>query len=175
MLSKSPASTGRIRSLRETFPDARFVYILRNPAVSIASTYSMFATARARSGFPALNPDQVRDAYDAVCYMYQHAFDELARLPKTDYCIVEYEQLLSDPQKLMHRIYDTLGLRFSAAFEQRLHDATAAAKQYSSQHHYPLEVVGLTTEDVRASLPFIFDRYQFAEASDAGQTAAKLS
>ena len=41
-LSKNPVNTGRIPMLLEMFPDARFIYIHRNPVEVILSTRNFF-------------------------------------------------------------------------------------------------------------------------------------
>ena len=42
-LSKNPPHTGRVKELLEMFPDAKFVYLMRDPYTVIASTISFFS------------------------------------------------------------------------------------------------------------------------------------
>uniref|UniRef100_A0A7C4QPF0 Sulfotransferase n=1 Tax=Schlesneria paludicola TaxID=360056 RepID=A0A7C4QPF0_9PLAN len=163
LLSKNPTFPAKLRSIKEAFPDARFVYILRNPAVAIASIHSMLVSARQRWKTAPPTPEQTRRMIDTMCYMYQHAFEELERMPPGDYCIVEYEQLVADPYQLVQQIYAALGLPWSPAFEERLRQATAEAKRYRSRHVYSLGPLGVTAEEIRARLPFIYERFQFKE------------
>ena len=44
-LAKNPSSTPRIRSLMRRFPDARFIYLVRDPLDSVPSTMSWFSFA----------------------------------------------------------------------------------------------------------------------------------
>jgi len=48
LLSKNPGFTPKIESLRHSFPDARFIYMVRNPLETIGSMQSM---ARQLAGF----------------------------------------------------------------------------------------------------------------------------
>uniref|UniRef100_A0A7C2NYN8 Sulfotransferase n=1 Tax=Schlesneria paludicola TaxID=360056 RepID=A0A7C2NYN8_9PLAN len=175
LLSKNPTFPLKVRTIKEAFPDCRFVYILRNPAVAIASIHSMFVTGRARWGAATPPPEQVRRMYDNLCYMYRHAFEELERMPQSDVCIVEYEKLVADPRAVVHEIYDRLQLPRSEAFERRLDEATAAAKRYTSRHLYSLEPVGVTADDVRAALPVIYDRFQFEERVAEAEPATHVN
>lgn len=164
LLSKNPTCTLKIHSLREAFPDARFVYIFRCPEVAIASISSMYAQSAIRHSGVTPEPDQVRKVYELMVEMYRYAFDNLERLPPGTYCLAEYEQLVSDPERLVHHIYDTAGLVRSPQFEQRLREATAESKRYRSRHQYSLESAGFTVDEVRAALPFIYQRYSFEES-----------
>jgi hypothetical protein len=163
LLSKNPTFPAKIRSLREAFPDGRFVYILRCPEVALASVNSLYVAARTRYGGPAPTPDQLRKVYDTMCYMYRYAFEQLEQLPAGDACIVEYEQLVSGPEQLVRRIYDAIRLTRTEVFERRLREATAEARRYRSRHQYSLESAGLTAQDVRSALPFIYARFSFEE------------
>lgn len=163
LLSKNPTFPAKLRSIKEAFPDARFIYILRNPAVTVASTYSMLASARKRWRAAEPSPEQRQRLLDTMGYMYRHAFEELQDLPASRCCIVEYEKLVSDPYGLVRQIYESLGLNWSPTFEERLREATQEAKRYRSRHIYSLAPLGVTPEYFRQELPFIYERFQFQE------------
>lgn len=159
LLSKNPTFPAKLRSIKEAFPDARFIYILRNPAVAVASTYSMLVSARKRWRAAEPTPEQRQRLLDTMSYMYRHAFEELQELPASRCCIVEYERLVSDPYGLVRQIYETLGLNWSPALEERLREATQEAKRYRSRHVYSLAPLGVTPAYFQQELPFIYQRF----------------
>lgn len=159
-LSKATSFASKIKTLAETFPDARFVYMLRDPLVSIASTESMFYEMwRAQLDF-----DQLKVQREAVftesCYLYEHALAELEALPESRWCLVFYEDLIDDPAHVIDEVYRKLELKKSATFEKALKEASTKARRYRSTHHYSLEQFGLSEARVREALPQVFARLE---------------
>ena len=52
-LSKNPPHTGRVRTLLEMFPNAKFIYLKRNPYTVFESTRSFFTNT--------IKPQQLHD------------------------------------------------------------------------------------------------------------------
>jgi omega-hydroxy-beta-dihydromenaquinone-9 sulfotransferase len=163
LLSKNVSFPAKIRSLHEFFPEARFIYILRNPVVSIASTQAMFAKAWGpRMGTDEFHRHQ-RRLLETSCGMYRHALLELERLPPDKQVIVEYESLVNRPVTTIRKIYDVLGMTVSNQYAERLNAAAEQARTFRSGHRYSVGEGGIATDEIRAALPEIFDRFVFHE------------
>jgi omega-hydroxy-beta-dihydromenaquinone-9 sulfotransferase len=125
LLLKSPPHGWRIALLRELFPGARFIHIVRNPYDVAASTRRMWNEMYALYALtPAPHPDPLPD----VVTMQAKLLDRTERALEgtTDGCTVRFEDLMAAPHRELERIYARLGLgdyegvrpRFAAQLER---------------------------------------------------------
>jgi hypothetical protein len=111
IILKSPPHTGRIKTLLEVFPDARFVHIVRNPYAVFGSTVRLWKTLYK---FQALQDAKFRglEEYVYSCFerMYT-AFDRDRHLvdPSRMFAI-RYEDLVANPIDQVRNLYDHLKL-----------------------------------------------------------------
>jgi hypothetical protein len=165
LLSKNTAFTTKVRSLVRTFPDPKFIYLIRNPAVSISSMQDMFE----RVWNIQMNPEQCAEhakrLFKTACYLYSHALKELSCLPSSSWCVVHYENLIADPEQAVKNAYEALGLAMSQDYEEKLKTATARARSFKSRHSYSLSQMGVTEEEVRTALPEVYERFSFEESA----------
>ena len=117
LVLKSPAHTGRIRLLLETFPDARFVHIHRNPYEVFVSTRH---TARKVMPWWTLQRPVLHDVEERALLQYEEVFEaffaERSLVPPGRWHELGYDALNADPLGEMHKLYTALGLSdFSAA------------------------------------------------------------
>ncbi len=167
-LSKNTAFGAKIRSLAALFPDARFLYILRNPEVSIASTQDLFHTVwEAQLAHDQLEA-QRRRVVEKAAELYRRALEELEKIPDDRRHIVLYEDLVADPERAITKAYDALGLPLSDTYQTKLRQACEKARRYKSRHKYTLEQFGLTRDAIRSAVPFVYERFDFAEQMAEG-------
>ncbi len=164
MLSKNPAFTHKILYLRECFPHARFVYLVRSPLQTIPSRLSLIREIwRARySRFREMSPGQVqailRDSYRT----YRAAEEQLAQLPESTFLVVPYPELKEDPAGVVNRIHERFGIpRDPEAPPPLPRSRRAASDGYESRHRYSLRDFSLSERELRAELAPIFARYGF--------------
>ncbi len=167
LLSKNTTFPTKIRSIRALFPDARFIYLIRNPTVSIASTHDMF------DRFWQLQFDrdeitrQRQRLLETTCYLYQHALEELDQIPDGSKCIVQYEDLVTDPAGTVERVYRTLGLPpMDEEVRTRLDTLVGKARGFKTRHQYSLASAGLTEQAIQEALPEVYSRFRFQERLD---------
>jgi hypothetical protein len=153
LLSKNPAFVGKIRTVSEEFPDAKFIYMIRDPLETIPSVVNLLQTAWRGLGVPeedilghtpAIVRSFVRD--------YQHGHRVLSELPSDRYAIVRYEDLVRAPEETVHRVYDEVGLTLSSDFAAKLHEACqrAAAREPTAPH--APETFGIDTDEITRPL-----------------------
>jgi hypothetical protein len=163
LLSKNVTFPAKLRSMSAAFPDARFIYLVRNPAVSIASTQSMFDKATRKALSPPMRSVRGRLLFDTACYFYTHALAELDRLPAERWCAVNYEELIADPEQTVRKVYAALRLTVSPAFATRLRAAAAEAMHFRSRHSYSPVQGGVTDDELRTALAEVYARFPFRE------------
>lgn len=139
-LLKSPYNTGRVRLFRELYPRAKFVHIVRNPYAVYPSNMKMAEQGLAI--FELQEPDPA-DCYKTR-FLNHYAAQEAAfardaaGLPEGDVVEVRYEDLVRDPLGEIERIYATLGLDYSPAFQQKLESYLAGVAEYQKNKFAPL-------------------------------------
>src|SRR5680860_1650772 len=113
LVMKSPAHTARIRTLLKLFPDARFVYISRNPFAVIPSTVNLWKSLDSVQGLHNPARDDawmegfVFDVFETVHRRYE---EDMALIPEGALSEVRYEDLAANPKAVLKVIYAELDL-----------------------------------------------------------------
>ena len=161
-LGKNVFLTGRIESILETFPDARFVHMVRHPFEVIPSYLSMFTAP-----WKAHSPDIARDSPQAQqmaavpADYYKYMLEHLDAFPEDRFLTIRYDELVNQPREVVERIYERFGIPIEAAFRERLEAATAKSRTYKSSHKYSLGEYGLSEKAVYEDLRLVFEKYGF--------------
>lgn len=160
-LSKAPANSGRLRSLLESFPDARILYMVRHPLEVIPSMINLAhhvwkKTTGIHNGFPL--KEQI---YDILKYYYTYPLQYMNANPQAPIIPVSYEDLTESPSRTVAYIYDKLGMELSEKFRARLEEEEDRAKGYRSEHQYSLDEMLIEKERIMEDLKDIFSRFPF--------------
>ncbi|MFL6195462.1 MAG: TIGR03032 family protein [Thermoanaerobaculia bacterium] len=129
LLEKTPKNALRVPFLAEAFPDARFVYLYRNPREAISSIYEAWKSGRfvtypelpGWSGppwslllVPGWRELAGRDLPEIAARQWTIAtrrlLDDLEALPPERWCVANYGRLASDPREEIERLRGFLGL-----------------------------------------------------------------
>jgi hypothetical protein len=164
-LSKNPVFAGRVESLIETFPDARFVIPVRHPGETIPSLLKLV-----RLGWGRLDWDEER-MRRCLAILAEQSFDTyrlplevLERHPDVPRAIVDYRDLVADPAGTIERVYAALGLPMSAAYRDLLLGEGKRARRHVSGHAYSLEEFGLDADAIQTRLADLFERFQWGRS-----------
>lgn len=121
LLLKSPPHTGRIKLLKELFPEARFVHVHRDPFRVFQSTRRL---SRIMFDWHSLQRADLESVDDWVLEQYREMYDaffEQQRLiPAGMFHEVAFEQLERDPVGEIKKLYGALGLPEFEVFEPLL-------------------------------------------------------
>lgn len=108
---KSPTHTCRIRTLLELFPDARFVYIRRNPQAIFPSTVHLWKSLYLTQGLQRPKFDGLREhVFETFATMHDQLEADRALVPEQRFYELRYEDLVADPTTLMQQLYERLEL-----------------------------------------------------------------
>lgn len=118
LVLKSPTHSCRIPVLRELFPDARFVHIVRDPYAVFPSTVNLWTSFYELHGlqtptFAGLDEHVFR----TFTHLYQRLEDCKQQVPAGRFHELRYEDLIADPIGQMRLLYERLELH---GFEQVL-------------------------------------------------------
>jgi hypothetical protein len=167
LVMKTPGNAARLKVLTKLFPDARFVYIARNPLDVFPSTVKLWRALYSTQGLH--NPPYL-DAWldDYVLDMFQRltvAFEEDRHLVPEDRLVeIRYEDLVTDPIAAMRDIYRRLGLdKFDEAEGPMRAILTDRSDHRVSSYRLPEPIARKVADRLK---PFI-DRYGYRQAVDA--------
>lgn len=172
-LSKNPSASSKIDTLYRSFPDAKVIYLVRNPLDVIPSYISLLDYTW--DIFGAV-PDghKSRDyVLDMARHWYSYPLERLKSAPQDSYVVVNFEDLVDDPERTVTGIYRRFGIEIGPSFARVLQEATERARNYSSRHEYSLGRVGLTREQIVAEYADVFERFGFDTRESAGQAATQ--
>jgi hypothetical protein len=160
-LSKNPFSTAKIGSLYKRFPDAKFVYLARNPLDMIPSWINSVAYGwRIPGGTP--DPYGSRDfVLDLAEHWYRYPLNCFERAPRDSYIVVRFDDMVADIEGTVRGIYERFGLESSGSLTLAVQKAAERSRRYRSRHTYSLEQVGLPRERIVNRLRDVFVRFGF--------------
>jgi len=128
LVLKSPPHTGRLGTLARLYPDAKFVFIRRDPYDVYKSNLKLWKSFE-KTSLQAMTPEMVRDhilwSHDQVHAAYER---DKATLAPGRLCEVAFEEFVADPMGTIENIYETLGLD---GFDEHAH----VFQEWLDAHH----------------------------------------
>jgi hypothetical protein len=162
-LSKNPTFNGRVESLIEEFPDARFIVCVRDPREAIPSLMKMMKQGWRGMGW---GNDKMNASIDQLIeqsfHTYRHPREVFARHPETVWMEVDYRELTSDPRSALAKVYTNLGMKMGSTLVTALDAAERKRGTHKTRHTYDLEEFGLSDEQIRSELPELFAEYAWS-------------
>ncbi len=146
LLEKTPKNALRIPFLKKVFPDARFIFLWRDPRENVSSIMEAWRaggwiTYRALPGWDGpwsllLPPGWplLRGAplETVAAWQWQSAnqtaLDDLGQLPSGDWTSVNYHDFLADPEAEVRRLCAFAGVPFDAALRARTNEKLPASR-----------------------------------------------
>ncbi|MEG1648548.1 MAG: sulfotransferase [Rikenellaceae bacterium] len=123
-LSKNPPHTGRVAELVEMFPNAKFIFLMRNPYTVFESTKSFFTSTIQPLKLQDITNEEIESNFiTAYSKLYDQYQSQKHLIPKGNLIEIKFEDFESDPIEATKRIYNTLSLK---GFE----DALPAMEKY---------------------------------------------
>jgi omega-hydroxy-beta-dihydromenaquinone-9 sulfotransferase len=163
---KSPTHTFRVRLLQEMFPDAKFLYIYRNPFNVFKSSMHLRVAMFEENTLGMVDYDAFEDD---VLYLYDRFFKAYERdrlnVPEGNLHEVRYEDLEQDPLGELEKAYDGLGLSGFDELKQTLEPEIPKLKRYKKNQYSSLDPV--TKQRIYSRLRPAIERYGYsAEGAD---------
>lgn len=110
-LSKNPPHTGRVRTLVEMYPNAKFIYLTRNPYTVFESTRSFFTNTIQPLRLEDITNEEIEanvlEVYRRLFYKYE---EEKHLIPEGNLIEVKFEDFERDAFAMTEHIYQALRL-----------------------------------------------------------------
>lgn len=167
-LSKNPTFTGRVESLIEFFPDARFIVPYRNPLETIPSLLKLMRGFWEIRGVPAERMEAgYARLFEQSLHAYRYPARVLARHPEVPAIEVDYRALMASPKRVVEQIYDAFGFTIDPDFERVLDEAETRTGEHETSHRYSLDEFGLDEATIRRELAPLFARFEWPSVDRA--------
>ena len=160
-VAKNPAFSAKIETLMEFFPDARILYLARNPLDMLPSTISWLSYAWHVFSQP---PEKYlyRDQVLALTkYWYRHPLAVLDKNPSPRNMILNYEDLIRWPEQVIRNFYEQFGYAESPGLEKIIQEDIEETRTHHSDHIYNYEEMGFSHEEILREYDDIFERFNF--------------
>ncbi|HEX9166615.1 MAG TPA: sulfotransferase [Gemmatimonadales bacterium] len=165
LLAKNALMGGRVETVLEAVPDARFVLLVRDPAEAIPSMLSMFTVPwRAHSPGIRLDGPEVRSFAESAVTYYRRLQELRTELAPERLLAIRYDDLVADPGAQVERIYRHFGIALTEEVREELSAELARSRSHRSGHDYSLEQFGLSPAWVRERLPDVYEEWGFEPA-----------
>jgi hypothetical protein len=159
LVIKNPANTGRIPILLEMFPNAKFIFLHRNPYEVFLSTRNLYNKALPYSQLQEISDEEI-DANILTFYkdMMQHYLNDKNLIPPRNLIEVGYRDLDKTPLPVMRRIYNRLNFWPYARVRGRLRRYLDSLKDYQ-KNSYQISQVDI--ENVNHHWKFAFEEWGY--------------
>lgn len=160
-LAKNPNYSPMVDSLLSRFPDAKFIYLVRNPLDAVSSHLSLKEYEWQMLGNP-LKPYASREfIIESSLHWYTYPLERLEEEAEDRYVVVNFNELVAHTRETVRDIYQCLGFEISPTYDQILREATERSRSHESDHEYSLQEMGLEREHMVKTFQTVFDRFGF--------------
>lgn len=110
-LSKNPPHTGRVKELVKMFPNAKFIYLMRNPYTVFESTRSFFTNTIQPLKLEDISNDEIEQNIISIYSKLYHKYEEDKQfIPEGNLVEIKFEDFEADAFEMTRHIYETLSI-----------------------------------------------------------------
>lgn len=160
-------STHRLKTMMQYYPDAKFIYMLRNPYAVVPSFLSLLhASIDHQWGLSNIPTAQLmrynQRRYRAMVALYRYFYDlqQNKEIPENRVLVLPYSLLRNHLTVAIDKIVAFTGMPVSEHWHQTLIREAENQKHYQRQHQVKaLEDFGITPAQIAEDFKFVFDAY----------------
>ncbi len=172
ILAKSSMLGAGVQSLLGRYPDARIIYMVRDPVATIPSGMSLLSSVLDRSYGIFENTRQeararyLENLYQASVHMYRTLLRIRSEslLGPENLRVVTYPRLIRALEPTVEELLDFLEITPAPGFWKELRVQGERQRAYRSSHGYSLEKFGLTEERIRRDLAEVYEEFDLEMA-----------
>lgn len=156
----------RINAFVNEFPDARLLYMIRDPLSMVPSGMSLVTGVLDQAfGFSKLPKDKqdrcIERLYQGFLQIARLFHDDwvAGRLPKENIMLVHFDRMMTDFDGLMDELLPFVGHEPSEELMATIKKTADKQRGYASKHKYSLSQYGLSAERILADYAFFYETF----------------
>jgi hypothetical protein len=173
-VAKNPAFSAKIETLAEFFPNARIIYLVRNPLDMLPSTVSWINYARRVFTEPKEKYLYLDEILALTQYWYRHPLAYLDSHPSPRHLVLPYDDLIQRPEQVIRGFYEQFGYPDQPGLDGIIVQAVEETLAFRSDHNYSYEEMGFTRQQILETYRDIFARFGFDTRDPALATRARV-
>ncbi len=143
LLIKSVMSAGRVRMIQELFPEARFIFLDRDPLKTVPSYISMFSVPW-KWHSDVVDQDLYREMGNAPIDFFTNLNAFRKDLPADRFRAFNFKTFVTNPMLAISEIYEWLDMEMTDEAKKTFEAAIKERSNYKSGHSYDLEDYGFS-------------------------------
>lgn len=167
IILKSPTHTFRVPVLLDMFPNARFVYLVRDPFVVFPSMLKTWKRLHKYHGAQSPKHDGLEEyVFKNFEHLHRVFEEDRERIAAERLCVLRYEDLVSSPIERTKQIYDDLDLGDFENVRPKMEQFVAGLADYvPNRHELPPEL----HEQIATRLSDYIEKYGYTQESPSKQ------
>ncbi|MCD8166033.1 MAG: sulfotransferase [Bacteroides sp.] len=153
-LSKNPPHTGRVKELVKMFPNAKFIYLMRNPYTVFESTRSFFTNTIQPLKLQDISAAEMEENILSIYAKLYHKYEaDKSLIPAGNLLEVKFEDFEADALGMTEHIYKTLDIPGYSAAQPAIEKYVGGKKGYKkNKYKYDDRTVKLVEENWKFAL-----------------------
>ncbi len=160
-LSKNPNFSPAVGTLLEKFPDAKFIYLIRDPMKAVPSHISLKEREWQMLGSPLKKYACADFIIKSSEHWYNYPLMRLKDLPQDQAIVVKLDDLVGDVEGTILRIYKQFGFSITEDFQSQIKQESQKARNHKSQHLYSLPEMGISKQEMMDRFGHVIDEFGF--------------
>ena len=158
-LSKSNPFIFKIDSILRVFPDAKFVFLIRDPLDTIPSYFSLQENVKFGNLLDSKEMKLLRkETYAEIIEWYKETEKVRSKLLKKQFITFTYPQITNDLENTIKFFFKFIGKKMTKKFEKEVSDF--ASKRYVKKHQNKnIEDYGFTKKQILNDFDFVYKEY----------------
>jgi hypothetical protein len=139
LLLKNPHNTGRVKELLELFPNARFIFIHRDPYTVFRSTKKLYNRMVSSQFLQHITQKEIEKLIiDENAEILQKYLSERQLIPEGQLAEIAFDELEKSPMSTMEKVYASLGLQGFEDAAPHMKNYLDSVSEYKRNTYKPL-------------------------------------
>ena len=158
--------SGNLPAFQNRFPDAKVLYMIRDPLNVIPSGLSLVTGVLDKKfDFWALDENIksrfIERLYSALVELLNRFHDDWIqeKIDRERVLIIRYDKMMSDFESLMEDVFIFINSEPTEEMMQNIKETAESQRQYTSNHLYDLEKFGLNAERIKKDCACIYQTF----------------
>ena len=161
-LSKNPVMSGWVQAIIETFPGARIVVMMRDPAQCIPSVLKLVKLTWKGKGWTQEEYKRSLDVMTDISFdSFHNPLQVLSNNPDTPQVVVDYRAITAEPRETITKAYSALEIPLSGEYDQFLKAKEENEKSYKTEFKYNINEFDVSLDTIERELSVFYDKYNW--------------